>query len=218
MRPCGLGHRLSPWRRKILTENSVRPRPPCCRSRTPYGQSTRPLLWTLGPFQRQRLPALGLLVGLALGDALNRHLQMGHADTIRRKIVSSFSIHDQRRIKEIRSRVRIGGLASHSVLETLEDPSNQVSDQLKEAFALNHALRLHYVDQKGALTERLFEPHYLMLNPPVWYAVGWDHLRDAARTFRTDRIKDAKVSKATFTPRPWSDFAESMENNPTRAT
>jgi predicted DNA-binding transcriptional regulator YafY len=172
--------------------------------------------WGIGRISLTRLEALDLLVGLAVGDAMKQHLQMGHTDTIRRKVVASFSAEDQRRIGEMRKRLRIGALASPAVLGSLEDPSCQVGDVLKEAFALCRALKLRYLDRRGALTERLFEPHFLLLNPPVWYAIGWDHLRDGARTFRSDRMKDATIAESSFKLRPWSDFAHAMEGNPTR--
>ncbi|MEM8915397.1 MAG: WYL domain-containing protein [Pseudomonadota bacterium] len=172
--------------------------------------------WGIGRISLTRLEALDLLVGLALGDVMNRHLQMGRAETIRRKVISSFSAQDQRRIGEMRRRVRIGDLASKAVLDTLGDPSRQVGDELKEAFALNLTLALRYVDRNGVATERLFEPHFLTLNPPVWYVVGWDHLRRDARTLRSDRMRDAKVTDITFALRPWDDFSYVMEGNPTR--
>ncbi len=172
--------------------------------------------WGLGRIALTRLEALDLMVGLALGDVMNQHLQLARADTIRRKVISSFSAQDQRRIGALRQRVRIGALASPAVLDTLANPSQQVGDGLKEAFALCGTLTLTYVDQYGSPTERLFEPHYLLLNPPVWYAVGWDHLRGAARTFRSDRMQSAAVTTTRFSPRPWSDFTASMDGNPTR--
>ncbi|MEM7075122.1 MAG: WYL domain-containing protein [Pseudomonadota bacterium] len=172
--------------------------------------------WGIGRMSLTRLEALDLLVGLALGDVMSQHLQMGHADTIRRKIVSSFSPQDQRRIGEMRQRVRIGGFASQAVIGSLRDPSRQVGDALKEAFALYRVLHLRYEDRCGDVTHRLFEPHYLLFNPPVWYAVGWDHLRGAARTLRSDRMTDARITDDRFTPRPWSDFAQATEGNPTR--
>jgi predicted DNA-binding transcriptional regulator YafY len=172
--------------------------------------------WGIGRISLTRLEVLDLLVGLAIGDVMNGHLQMGHRDTIRRKLIASFSAQDQRRIGAMRQRVRIGPMASRAIIESMEDPSEQVGDELKEAFALNRVLHMRYIDQKGAVTERRFEPHFLTLNPPAWYVVGWDHLRQAPRTFRSDRMKDARVTDETFTPGNWADFSHVMDGNPTR--
>jgi predicted DNA-binding transcriptional regulator YafY len=42
------------------------------------------------------------------------------------------------------------------------------------------------------------EPHYLLLSWPAWYLLVWDHLREAVRMLRVDRIESARVTEATF--------------------
>ena len=37
---------------------------------------------------------------------------------------------------------------------------------------------------------------------PYWYVHTWDRTRDAQRTFRLDRMRDADVLDETFEPRP----------------
>ena len=74
---------------------------------------------------------------------------------------------------------------------------------------------ISYVDQANQLTERTIELHHLVLNPPAWYAVCWDHLRQDVRTFRCDRMKSARLQDETFVPRSWDDFSFVMEGNPT---
>jgi len=172
--------------------------------------------WGVGKISLTRFELLDMLVGFAVADALKGHLQMAHADTIRSKLLASFSVQDQRRIKKMRQRIRVGELAKSSLLASLISPKNQVGDELKEAFALNRIMDLNYTDQKGVLTKRLFEPHFLVLNPPIWYVVGWDYLRSDIRTLRSDRISDAKVTGDTFVSRPWNDFASVMDGNPTK--
>lgn len=172
--------------------------------------------WGIGRISLTRMEALDLLVGIALNDIAAPHLRMGRSRTIQRKILSSFSAQDQQRIREMRQRIRIGGRASVEMVQSLQDASDQVGDAIKEGFALGKVLSLTYRDREGAQTARLFEPHFLVLNQPVWYAVGWDHLRDAPRTLRTDRMQDARVTDDSFTPRPWDDFAATQDGNPTR--
>ena len=172
--------------------------------------------WGIGRLTLTRAQALDLLVGLAIGEVVQGVLQMGHAAIIRRKLLGTFSQAEQRRINAMRQRIRIGRLASTAVFESLGDIREQVGDELKEAFALNRRLSMLYRDIQGRRTMREIEVHFLILNPPIWYAAAWDHLRDNVRAFRCDRIEQAQVIDILFTPRPWSDFAKSMDGNATK--
>lgn len=86
---------------------------------------------------------------------------------------------------------------------------------LKEAFLLNKIADLTYQDGGGQKTDRLIEPHFLVLNPPIWYAVCWDHLRSDVRIFRCDRMSDLVLTVINFNLRPWQDFEHTMDGNPT---
>lgn len=61
---------------------------------------------------------------------------------------------------------------------------------------------LGYVDREGRRTRRRIEPHGLLVRAPLWYIVGWDLEKDAARLFRVDRIRRPILDEATFEPRP----------------
>jgi len=172
--------------------------------------------WGIGRINLSRREALDLLIGLAIGESLYASLQMSHADAIRRKVMGSFAPGEQRRITAMRKRIRIGGAASGAVLASLEETRKQCGHALKEAFALNRVISMRYRDRHQNHTERLIEPHFLLLNPPVWYVLCWDQLRGDIRAFRCDRITDAFVTDTIFKPRPWDDFARMLEGYPTR--
>jgi predicted DNA-binding transcriptional regulator YafY len=172
--------------------------------------------WGIGRINLSRREALDLLIGLAIGESLYASLQMSHAEAIRRKVMGSFAPGEQRRIAAMRKRIRIGGAASGAVLASLEETRKQCGHALKEAFALNRVISMRYRDRHRNHTERLIEPHFLLLNPPVWYALCWDELRGDIRAFRCDRITDAFVTDTIFKPRPWEDFARMLEGHPTR--
>ena len=172
--------------------------------------------WSLGRIALTREETLDLLIGLAIGESSHATLQMGHADAIRRKLMATFSRADQRDIGELRRRIRVGPKASGAVVSTLGETPRQVGDELKEAFVLQRVLAIRYRDEQASVTERRVEPHYLLLNPPVWYAVCWDHLRAANRTFRCDRMADAHVTEQTFDLRNWAWFEADQAGNPTR--
>ena len=171
--------------------------------------------WGVGRISLTRLEALDLLVGLAIGDVVQDGLQMGHSRIIRRKVLSTFTKSEQRQIQALSKRIRIGAFASQAVLAKTKEMQAQVGDELKEAITFNRQIMIFSEDQDSQITKRVIELHHLVLNPPAWYAVCWDHLREDVRTFRCDRIKSAKITDVTFAPRPWCDFSFVMDGNPT---
>lgn len=65
------------------------------------------------------------------------------------------------------------------------------------AFLQRHDLRFRYRDAKGVVTDRVVEPHAMLILPPLWYLVAWDPARDDFRHFRMDRISRPVVDEGT---------------------
>ncbi len=61
----------------------------------------------------------------------------------------------------------------------------------ERAFIRGRALELHYVDRKGAETQRVVEPHGLLVPPPPWDLPAPDTLPGEPPLFRVDRIRGA---------------------------
>ena len=59
-------------------------------------------------------------------------------------------------------------------------------------------------------TEREFDPYAVVRKEGFWYAVGHDHLRDATRLFRLDRVIKAELLAATFERPPGFDEPEGV--------
>ena len=56
-------------------------------------------------------------------------------------------------------------------------------------------LELDYVDRSGQRTERrLVEPYGLAGGQEHWYLMAWCRLRGGGRSFRLDRMQDARVT------------------------
>ena len=53
--------------------------------------------------------------------------------------------------------------------------------------------------------QRLVEPYYLERQLPHWYVHTWDRTSEGERTFRLDRMRNAKLRKEQFEPRPGFD-------------
>ena len=62
-------------------------------------------------------------------------------------------------------------------------------------------LRFTYTTADGAVTERLVEPYRLVYTERQWYLVAYDPSRSDWRTFRIDRMVEAKAT-APFPPHP----------------
>jgi len=63
-------------------------------------------------------------------------------------------------------------------------------------------LRFHYATLDGAESDRLVDPHSLVVSERAWLLVGFDVDRDAWRTFRADRITAATGTRVVRPRRP----------------
>ena len=55
---------------------------------------------------------------------------------------------------------------------------------------------LHLAGKRDLATARAI--CYLLLAWPAWYLLGWDHLREAVRMLRLDRIESARLTDRSF--------------------
>jgi proteasome accessory factor BC len=56
-------------------------------------------------------------------------------------------------------------------------------------------------EMESQTSTRLVEPYSLERQLPNWYVHTWDRSSDAERSFRLDRMKDARLTKEKFAPR-----------------
>lgn len=70
-------------------------------------------------------------------------------------------------------------------------------------------VRFDYRRRDGDDSRRLVEPHQLVTAGHRWYLVAWDQRRHDWRTFRLDRLRDARLAGRRFPPRevPGGDAA-----------
>jgi proteasome accessory factor C len=59
----------------------------------------------------------------------------------------------------------------------------------------------YYTAARDDLTTRRIDPEHVFSSIGNWYVVAWDHLADAERLFRADRIRSATPTGETFEPR-----------------
>jgi predicted DNA-binding transcriptional regulator YafY len=80
---------------------------------------------------------------------------------------------------------------------------------LAQACRDREQVRFDYQARDGGESRRLVEPHQLVSTGRRWYLVAWDTRREDWRTFRIDRLRDARLAGVRFKVRklPATDAA-----------
>ena len=157
--------------------------------------------WGLGRVLLSRDEALGTLLGLAIAEKLGSPMFTPETARARRKIADAFPASERRRIAPLRERVFIGEPASAQIRRSYGAPAAAPMRRLQAAFVDESVVQTEYVKEGGAHSHRLIEPHALIINWPAWYVVGYDRLREAARTFRLDRFVSVEITPERFRSR-----------------
>ncbi|SFU16106.1 Predicted DNA-binding transcriptional regulator YafY, contains an HTH and WYL domains [Pseudovibrio denitrificans] len=167
--------------------------------------------WGVGRLKLEYKEAIDLLISLAIAESMRSPLLLANLKPIRRKLIASFSPELRSRVDTLKSRIWIGGTASVYVYGSFEEIDSDAMSPINEAFLMSKCIQIEYSDQNGNLSQRTIEPHYLFLSYPVWYIMAWDHLRNAVRTFRLDRIKSAQMLEKSFPLKPKHPFIDAID-------
>jgi predicted DNA-binding transcriptional regulator YafY len=166
--------------------------------------------WGLGRVLLAREEALGALVALAIAERMGQPVFGDELGRARRRLMDAFPSGERRRLAPLRERVVVGAPASPAVAASYGAPVPSIMRVLQAAFADARVMEMSYQRGDGRRDVRVVEPHMLLINWPAWYVLAWDHQRDAARTFRVDRIESATALTAEFSPRPASLLSAAM--------
>jgi proteasome accessory factor C len=80
--------------------------------------------------------------------------------------------------------------------------------KLTRAIDEHRLVEIEYLKpDEQAVATRTVEPYSIERRLPFWYVHTWDTERDQARSYRLDRMRDARPLDATFEPRPGFDPA-----------
>jgi predicted DNA-binding transcriptional regulator YafY len=169
--------------------------------------------WGVGRLNLSYPEAVDLLISIAVAEQMQSPMFLANLASVRRQLVASFSREKRRAVESVKSRILIGLTASTFVQAGFTAPPKGIVQAVHQAFLDQNSMRISYRREDGETSQRLIEPHYLMLNYPVWYVVAFDHLRDAPRTFRCDRILSVETLSAQFRLRPRDDFQDHLETN-----
>ena len=101
-----------------------------------------------------------------------------------------------RAIERLRAALRASGIEPGMVGADLALPGSEHVAPLGRAIADRAQLRLRYHAAGGEITERVVDPIGLFLDGG-WYLDAFDHLRDARRSFKLERIIDLDPTGVT---------------------
>lgn len=166
--------------------------------------------WGVGRLNLSYTEAVDLLISLAVAEQMHSPIFLANLGAVRRQLVASFAPDKRSRVERIKSRVFIGTTATTAVQGTIAPAANRVIQTLHQSFLNQTRMTIEYGDEAGRRSRRDIEPHYLLLNYPVWYVLAKDHLRDAPRTFRCDRILAAEATETRFSLMPVAQFKHSL--------
>ena len=147
-----------------------------------------------------------LLLSLAVMESLKSPLLTSNLKSIKQKLFQAFPQNQRSAVSDIRKRIMIGFDAKSHVVSHYETPDEQISEMIAEAFLRQACLEIDYRNEAGEQRQRMIEAQYILLTWPIWYIIAWDHLRDASRVFRIDRIIEANLKEASFKLRPKDQF------------
>lgn len=92
--------------------------------------------WGVGRIALTHKEAVNLLISIAVMEKMGASILMANLLITQRKVIASFSKDNQRKIKKLRDRIRIGPPSSPDVLISFKEASKRTNDELQEAFFL----------------------------------------------------------------------------------
>ena len=109
------------------------------------------------------------------------------------RMLASVPRERARRVRALSARVIVERPASPSMAAGSAPPDGEVLSAVERGFSSGLCLAFEYEDRQGRRSTRIAEPHGLLVHAPVWYLLALDVHREAARSFRLDRMRRARV-------------------------
>ena len=158
--------------------------------------------WGIDRLQLSHQEVVELVLALAVAESMGSPLLTDNLQSLRQKLFQAFPQEQRRRVSSIRKRILLGESAADHIASAYKAPGKKVSEAISEAFLQQRCLEIEYQSEAKGKTRRVIEAHYILLVWPIWYILAWDHLRDAPRVFRTDRVRTTRQSDNSFKLRP----------------
>ncbi|HCP80784.1 MAG TPA: transcriptional regulator [Octadecabacter sp.] len=169
--------------------------------------------WGVGRINLSYPEAVDLLISIEVAEQMNSPMFLANLGSVRRQLVASFSPEKRNKVERMKSRILIGDTASTYVQSSMNALPERVVQTLHQGFIDQQTIEISYQREDMEISQRVIEPHFLLLNYPVWYVVAIDHLRKAPRVFRCDRIQSALGTGTGFKLLPKGAFDRSLDGS-----
>jgi proteasome accessory factor C len=124
--------------------------------------------------------------------------RQGAAVSVALQALAALPGEDSDAVQRVRAKL-VAALGEHPIQVTLDEPP--FLQRVREAVEANERLVITYVDLNDVVTERTVDPLKLFIDRGRAYLLCQDHLRDAERVFRVDRIVSVEGTGLSFAPR-----------------
>ncbi|TAP26137.1 helix-turn-helix transcriptional regulator [Alteromonas macleodii] len=158
--------------------------------------------WGIERLMLSHKEVIELLLALSIIESLNLPFMTNNLEVIKQKLYQAFPENQRFRVSRIRKRIFVSTNVKSTAPYQASDTHIDISQTICESFLEQRCLNINYSSENKRCSSRTIESHYLMLAWPVWYIVAWDHLRNAPRIFRIDRIQSAEIASKSFKLRP----------------
>lgn len=149
-----------------------------------------------------------LLISVASMRAAGNLPFAGLADAGLAKIEKALPPDKVRDLRRLLDCLYVGQLSPLVDIADLAAMDPALLSAFEAAFLQRQRMGFQYRDAKGALTNRVVEPHAMLILPPLWYLVAWDPERDDFRYFRMDRISMPEVNQGAAFQRRHARFED----------
>jgi proteasome accessory factor C len=105
-------------------------------------------------------------------------------------------------IGSLMAKLARGASATPSQVAVAGSETDETLAIIRDAVAAGTQLDFDYLSSRGERERRRVDPLRIESIDQDWYLRGWDHLREAIRTFRLDRIDDLSATDEPITYRP----------------
>ena len=208
---CQLAHAVSVSERTIARDLALlRKRGIALEGEAGPGGGVRaPRHARIGETVLREADAIELLLALAVSEVLGVGFASNSA-ALRSSVARAFAPADRVRISRLRSRIWVVSPVSDRAKMSKRREQLASRAALQRAFFMMARMEFDYEDGAGNVTHREVEPQYMLWAWPFWYLLCWDVNRQAARTFRLDRVRNAAVLSVNFRMRPAALFKDSI--------
>ena len=107
-------------------------------------------------------------------------------------------------MRRVLRNVYIGSPNPELPLPVVAAINTNVMQAFETCFLESYRMKLRYKDRNGRKTQRLADPHAILVLSPAWYMVGYDAEKSEFRHFRMDRIEKASATDVSFQRRSFT--------------